>query len=367
MRVYDEALEQTTSTHAPWHVIPADAPWPRGRPLAGSCSRSSAPSTQASQRHQRRSARSSTWLEAASRPRTTARPSFTAGRTVTADERRKNPRSRDTDIAMDAESSDRSRLLDSVSSSDGESAAQILAACPTVDIVAGEPYFGSSLPAGPLLVVERGFVHMRVAPPRANRSIITCDAGLGGVVLPPASEEVLFALVDSKLTVISPEALDALLALPGMAKTLLEQLALTLGQKGRKRSGTSGAHDTSSACAKALAARAQLRACRAGRCADRLPPQPHSARRHGRLVARSRDSVARRAPARWLRRSAGAQLPATRLARLRRVGNPALAGRAAADVANCDSDHRVRRSRILGSSGSVTERRVPGPDRTSAE
>lgn len=40
-----------------------------------------------------------------------------------------------------------------------------------------------------------------------------------------------FALVDSKLTVISPEALDALLALPGMAKTLLEQLALTLGQK----------------------------------------------------------------------------------------------------------------------------------------
>ena len=132
---------------------------------------------------------------------------------------------------MDAESSDRSRLLDSVSSSDGESAAQILAACPTVDIVAGEPYFGSSLPAGPLLVVERGFVVLRVAPPRANRSIITCDAGLGGVVLPPASEEVLFALVDSKLTVISPEALDALLALPGMAKTLLEQLALTLGQK----------------------------------------------------------------------------------------------------------------------------------------
>ena len=49
--------------------------------------------------------------------------------------------------------------------------------------------------------------------------------------MPPASEEVLFALVDSKLTVISPEALDALLALPVVAKTLLEQLAVTLGQK----------------------------------------------------------------------------------------------------------------------------------------
>lgn len=72
---------------------------------------------------------------------------------------------------------------------------------------------------------------LRVAPPRSSRSIITCDAGPGRIVLPPAPEEVLFALVDSKLTVLSPEALDALLALPGMGKTLLEQLAMTLGHK----------------------------------------------------------------------------------------------------------------------------------------
>jgi CRP/FNR family transcriptional regulator len=133
---------------------------------------------------------------------------------------------------MDAETSNaaRSRLLDLVPSSDGELASQILAACPTVDVVAGEPYFRSSLPAGTLLIVERGFVVFRVAPPPTNRSIITCDAGPGRVVLPPASEEVLFALVDSKLTVTSPEALDALLARPGVAKTLLEQLARTLAQ-----------------------------------------------------------------------------------------------------------------------------------------
>jgi CRP/FNR family transcriptional regulator, cyclic AMP receptor protein len=134
---------------------------------------------------------------------------------------------------MDAEKAGTSlsRLLESVPSSEGESAAQILAACPTVELVAGEPYFRSSLPAGTLLVVERGFVILRVASPRTNRSIITCDAGPGRVVLPPASEEVLFALVDSNLTVISPKALDALTALQGVAKTLLEQLALTLGQK----------------------------------------------------------------------------------------------------------------------------------------
>jgi CRP/FNR family transcriptional regulator, cyclic AMP receptor protein len=124
----------------------------------------------------------------------------------------------------------RSRLLESVPSPDGEAAAEILAACPTVDVVAGEPYFDASLPAGALLIVERGFVVLRVAPPGTNRSIITCDAGPGRVVLPPGSEEVLFALVDSNLTVISPAALDALLALPGVARTLLEQLAVTLRQ-----------------------------------------------------------------------------------------------------------------------------------------
>jgi CRP/FNR family cyclic AMP-dependent transcriptional regulator len=134
---------------------------------------------------------------------------------------------------MDAENSGaaRSRLLDWVPSSDGALTAEILAACPAVDVVAGEPYFRSSLPAGTLLIVERGFVILRVAPPPTNRSIITCEAGPGRVVLPPASDGVLFALVDSTLTVISPEALDALMARPGVAKMLLEQLALTLGQK----------------------------------------------------------------------------------------------------------------------------------------
>lgn len=64
-----------------------------------------------------------------------------------------------------------------------------------------------------------------------DRSIITCEAGPGRVVLPPASEEVLFGLADSQLVVIPREALDALLALPAAARTLLEQLAATLGEK----------------------------------------------------------------------------------------------------------------------------------------
>lgn len=121
-------------------------------------------------------------------------------------------------------------MLESLpSGQDGQAAAEILAACPTIELAAGEPYFRSSLPPGALLIVERGFVVFRVAPPRTNRSIITCEAGPGRVVLSPGSEEVLFGLVDSQLAVISREALDALLGLPGAARTLLEQLAGTLG------------------------------------------------------------------------------------------------------------------------------------------
>jgi hypothetical protein len=49
-----------------------------------------------------------------------------------------------------------------VPSPDGEVAAEILAVCPTVDGVAGEPYFNASLPVGTLLIVEQGFVVLRV-------------------------------------------------------------------------------------------------------------------------------------------------------------------------------------------------------------
>jgi CRP/FNR family cyclic AMP-dependent transcriptional regulator len=200
----------------------------------------------------------------------------------------------------------RSRLLESVPSPDGEVAAEILAACPTVEVVAGEPYFHSSLPAGPLLILERGFVVLRVALPRTNRSIITCDTGPGRVVLPPASEEVLVALVDWKLTVISPEALDALLALPGVAKTLLEQLAVTLGQK-QEAIGNFGS--------KRHIERVRRKLLQLARSYGRVALDgvridfPLSHTLLADMVGSSRETVnavTRRTAARWLRSSAGA-------------------------------------------------------------
>jgi hypothetical protein len=111
-------------------------------------------------------------------------------------------------------------------------AAAILAPCPKFEVAAGEPYFPASFEDLALLVVEDGFVVLRTAPtPGVSRSIITCEAGPAGVLLPPGSKEALFGLVDSRLTGISFEDRDRLLELPGAAHALLEQLTATLSQK----------------------------------------------------------------------------------------------------------------------------------------
>jgi CRP-like cAMP-binding protein len=64
-----------------------------------------------------------------------------------------------------------------------------------------------------------------------SRSVITCEAGAGRILVPPSSEEALFALEGSRLTVISAETLDQLLSVPAVAQSVVRQLTSTLGQK----------------------------------------------------------------------------------------------------------------------------------------
>jgi Crp-like helix-turn-helix domain len=123
------------------------------------------------------------------------------------------------------------RLLEGLPSHDAAQAAEILAGCPIVPVSAGEPYFRSSFPAASLLFVEEGFSVLRVPMPHGTRSIITCEAGPGRILLPPNQAEVLFGLVDSRLVVIPENELDQLLLLPATARMLLDQLAATLRQE----------------------------------------------------------------------------------------------------------------------------------------
>lgn len=122
------------------------------------------------------------------------------------------------------------RLVEGFAPGDAERAVEILGGCPVVSIKAGEPYFRSSLPEAALLLVDEGFSVLRLVGAEFTRSIVTCEAGPGRVLLPPAQEEVLFGLVNSRLVAIPEEALRRLLLLPTVARRLLEHLATTLGQ-----------------------------------------------------------------------------------------------------------------------------------------
>jgi biotin operon repressor len=125
------------------------------------------------------------------------------------------------------------RLLvgESESEADATRIAEVLAACPAIEIEPGAPYFHQTFPAGSLLAVEHGFVVARMISAGRLRSIITCDAGPGKLVVPPSAEEVLFGLGASHLTVIPPELLGPLLAVPAAARMLLDHLATTLAEK----------------------------------------------------------------------------------------------------------------------------------------
>ena len=97
-------------------------------------------------------------------------------------------------------------LLDSIPASEFGRVEALLALCPTIEVAAGEAYFPGSFDSAPLLVVERGFVVLRASFEQSSRSIVTCEAGPGRLLLPPAEEEMLSGLVESRLTALSPLA-----------------------------------------------------------------------------------------------------------------------------------------------------------------
>src|SRR5262245_12598515 len=90
----------------------------------------------------------------------------------------------------------------------GHAVAEIVAGCPMFALPAGEPYFRRSFPGATLLAVEVGFVVVRSTPPGLARSVVTCEAGPGRVLLLPDRDEVLGALTAARLVGITTEARD---------------------------------------------------------------------------------------------------------------------------------------------------------------
>jgi CRP/FNR family transcriptional regulator, nitrogen oxide reductase regulator len=122
------------------------------------------------------------------------------------------------------------RLLDTTPATESGRVEALLERCSTIEIGAGEAFFRSSFDSAPLLVVERGFVVLR-ASFEQSRSIVTCEAGPGRILLPPGEEEMLIGLAASRLTALSAVATGELMALPGAAQALLDLLTASLGEK----------------------------------------------------------------------------------------------------------------------------------------
>lgn len=123
------------------------------------------------------------------------------------------------------------RLLDGLSPASAERAAQVLAASTSLELEAGVPHSERSFPGSALLLVEEGFVVLRASFPGVSRSIVTCEANAGRILLPPAPEEALVGLVKSRVTVIPADVYDRLLSVPRVAQRVVEQMVYTLGQK----------------------------------------------------------------------------------------------------------------------------------------
>jgi biotin operon repressor len=123
------------------------------------------------------------------------------------------------------------RRLDGLPSPQAKQVAAILARSPAVEIEPGVPHFRASFSTAALLVVEDGFVVLRATFPELSRSVITCEAATGGLVLPPSPEEALFGLGPARVRLVSPEGLDKLLGLAAGAQRVVEQLMVALSQR----------------------------------------------------------------------------------------------------------------------------------------
>jgi CRP-like cAMP-binding protein len=110
-------------------------------------------------------------------------------------------------------------------------AVDVLAGCRRIALDPGVHYFTGDFPPDALLAVEDGFVVVRAIGRPDSRSVVTCEAGSGELVLPPARDEALAALSPASLRVVDVEARTRLFASPALAERVLEQLALALRHK----------------------------------------------------------------------------------------------------------------------------------------
>jgi CRP/FNR family transcriptional regulator, cyclic AMP receptor protein len=122
------------------------------------------------------------------------------------------------------------RFLHDLSPEDRDHALSVLRGCKTIELESSVPLFTNGFPTEALLLVDCGFVILRATTSPAVRSVVTCEAGPGSVLLAPARTEMLVGLGRSRLTVVDMGARAVLVKVPAVADRLVQQLSLALRQ-----------------------------------------------------------------------------------------------------------------------------------------
>ena len=122
-------------------------------------------------------------------------------------------------------------MVAALNGAEADAAAELFASCPSLSLSAGALHRPTDTREEALLLLEEGFVVVRSVPASPSRPMITCEAAYGGIVLPPAPEELLEAILDSRLTLLPARIVTPLLALPALADALLREVSETLRRK----------------------------------------------------------------------------------------------------------------------------------------
>jgi CRP-like cAMP-binding protein len=123
----------------------------------------------------------------------------------------------------------RSSLLPLLEPTERPLAARLLASCATLALHPGELAGSADLPATGLIVVERGVaatVCSHTAQP--DKRMVLSISGRGAMLPPLLGEERLAALTAARATLVSPEAMRGLLALPSAAHAITLALLETI-------------------------------------------------------------------------------------------------------------------------------------------
>ncbi len=112
-------------------------------------------------------------------------------------------------------------LIAALEGEDARSATELLASCSALSLSAGALHRSADRREEALLLLEEGFVVVRSVPSSPSRPMITCEAAYGGIVLPPASAEVLEAILDSRLTLLPERVVSRLLTFPSLGDAVL--------------------------------------------------------------------------------------------------------------------------------------------------